>query len=60
MSTKVLDKKQETELNSLIYKIQRIKMDSNRNVEEEPLSTEETNLQKIYKLEDEIARTKEK
>lgn len=60
MSTKVLDKKQETELNSLIYKIQRIKMDSNRNVEEEPLSTEETNLQKIYKLEDDIARTKEK
>lgn len=61
MSTKVLSKKEEAELNSLIYKIQRIKQETNRQVHEEAGNNSQDNdLKRIQLLEENIKSIRDK
>lgn len=61
MSTKILSKKEEAELNSLIYKIQRLKQESNRQVHEEAgNNSEDHDLRRIHTLEEDIKSIRDK
>lgn len=61
MSTKILSKKEEAELNSLIYKIQRIKQEPNRQVHEEAGRTsEDQDIRRINVLEEDIKSIRDK